>query len=152
MTQNSSSAVQQAAEKELLDNFKEKYKAGESSFVFPQDFPVEIDGIYENNNGKLMLVEVYAHQGHLIGAQTDKICTDILKLITAQKKKDKNGRKAELYILLACKEAEKHLRGKSWHSAVVKLFDIHIELGKLSPQTIEKIKQAQRNQKMVNAH
>ena len=151
-TQNSSSNVQQTAEKELLSNFKEKHKVQTSSFVFPPDFPVKIDGIYESTGGKLLLVEVYAHQGFLKSAQTHKICADMLKLITAQKILAQNGLKAELYILLACEEAEKHFNGKSWHSAVVKHFDIHIEVGKLSPETIEKIKQAQEKQKMVNAN
>lgn len=151
-THNSSSDVQQMAEKELLANFEAKHKVKKSSFVFSNEFPVKIDGIYENTDRKFLLVEVYAHQGNLKAAQTHKICTDILKLITAQKILVQNGLKAELYILLACEEAERHLKGQSWHSAVVKHFDIRIEVGQLSLQTIERIKQAQTRQKMVNAN
>lgn len=150
-TQSSSSDVQQTAEKELLANFEAKHKVQKSSFVFSDGFPVKIDGIYENVDGKLLLVEVYAHQGFLKSAQTHKICTDMLKLITAQKLLFSRHKEAELWILLACEEAEKHFKGKSWHSFVVKHFGINIEVGKLSPQMVEKIKQAQIRQKMVNA-
>lgn len=151
-TQNSSSAVQQKAEKELLANFARKHKVKKSFFVFSNEFPVKIDGIYENTDGKLLLVEGYAHQGPLKSAQTHKICTDILKLITAQKLLLSQHKESELWIVLACEEAEKPFKGKSWHSTVVKHFDIHIEVGQLSPQTIAKIKQAQERQKMVNAN
>lgn len=150
-TQNSSSDVQQTAEKELLANFEAKHKVQKSSFVFSDGFPVKIDGIYENPDGKLLLVEAYAHQGPLKSAQTHKICTDMLKLITAQKLLFSRHKEAELWILLACEEAEKHFKGKSWHSFVVKHFGINIEVGKLNPRMIEKIRQAQIRQKMVNA-
>lgn len=150
-TQNSSSNVQQDGEGELLPNFVEDNHLTPIKIDFPDNFRIKPDGIYKKPDGTIILAEVYVHQGPLKGSQPDKICADMLKLITAQKILAKKGLKTELYILLACEEAEKHFKGKSWHSAVVQHFDIHVEVDKLRPQTIEKIKQAQEKQKMVNA-
>lgn len=84
-TYKSSSAEQQEAEKEILQNFVRKYKLIVDQVIFPTKFPIQIDGIYTNRNGQRVWVEVYAHQEKLKGAQPKKICTDILKLITAEK-------------------------------------------------------------------
>lgn len=93
-------------------------------------------------------MEVYAHQEKLKGAQPKKICTDILKLITAEKML---GLSVEKWILFGSEEAKSFVDGESWYHEIIKNFDIHLETGELSPQTIQKIQAAQHRPKMVNA-
>lgn len=147
-TYKSSSAEQQEAEKEILQNFVRKYKLIADQVIFPTKFPIQIDGIYTNRNGQRVWVEVYAHQEKLKGAQPKKICTDILKLITAEKML---GLSVEKWILFGSEEAKSFVDGESWYHEIIKNFDIHLETGELSPQTIQKIQAAQHRPKMVNA-
>ena len=147
-TYKSSSAEQQEAEKEILQNFVRKYKLIVDQVIFPTKFPIQIDGIYTNRNGQRVWVEVYAHQEKLKGAQPKKICTDILKLITAEKML---GLSVEKWILFGSEEAKSFVDGESCYHEIIKNFDIHLETGELSPQTIQKIQAAQPRQKIVNA-
>lgn len=150
-THKSSSLEQQLAEKELLAGFAKEHNLKQTTVDFTTNFSIQPDGIFEKEDKKLILVEVYAHQGALKPAQRNKICTDMLKLITAQKFLRDKGIDTEIWILLACEEAKRHFEGKSWHHAVVDSFGIHLEVGKLSDITIQKLKEAQRRQQMINA-
>ena len=150
-THNSSSQAQQEAEKEMLENFVKEHHLYDYTPPFPPDFQIQIDGKYKNESGKHIWVEVYARQGKLHGSQSDKICSDMLKLITAQKVLDLVDDELEKYILLGSEEAKISFNGKSWPSKVAKEFSIHIEVGKLSPETIEKLKAAQTRQTLGNS-
>lgn len=150
-THNSSSQVQQEAEKEMLENFVKEHHLCDYTPHFPSDFQIQIDGKYKDESGKHIWVEIYARQGKLHGSQPDKVCADMLKLITAQKVLSIADDELEKYILLGSEEAKTLFNGKSWPSKVAKAFSIYIEAGKLSPETIEKLKAAQNRQKMTNA-
>lgn len=145
-THNSSSLEQKDAEKELLAGFAQKHNLEVTHVDFPNNFSIQPDGVFQRGK-TLVLVEAYAHWGTLKGSQPDKVCSDMLKLITAQKFLRDKGIDTELWILLACEEAKRHFEGKSWHHAVVESFGIHVAVGKLSDATIQRLKEAQIRQR-----
>lgn len=146
-TYKSSSHEQQEAEKELLHSFSKTYKLTEEKPVFPDGFSCQPDGTYKDDKGQWVWVEVYARQGRLKGAQPKKVCTDILKLITAEKILKQPVQK---YILFGSEEAMKCFQNNSWHRRAAEEWDIKLEAGELSEQTKQSLKAAQARQKMVN--
>lgn len=147
-TYKSSSREQQAAEDEIKRHFIQTHHLIPEKPTFPTPFPAEFDGTYKNSAGQWIFIEVYAHQGALKSAQRYKVCTDILKLITAEKMLQISIQK---YILFGCVEAMKYFQNNSWHARTVKEWDIKLEVGELSEQTKQKLRAAQARQKMVNA-
>lgn len=147
-TYKSSSREQQEAEKELLYSFSKKYKLTEEKPVFPDVFSCQPDGTYKNDKEEWVWVEVYAHQGPLKSAQRQKVCTDILKLITAEKILQQPIQK---YILFGSEEAMQCFQNNSWHARSVQEWNIKLEVGELSEQTKQKLAAAQARQKMLNA-
>lgn len=146
-TYKSSSLEQQAAEDEIKRHFIQKHHLIEETPSFPTPFPAKFDGTYKNSAGEWIFIEIYAHQGPLKSAQRKKVCTDILKLITAEQLFTKPIQK---YILFGCEEALKFFQNNSWHTQAVAKWKIKLEVGTLSEQTKLRLKAAQARQKMVN--
>lgn len=146
-TYKSSSREQQAAEDEIKRHFIQTHHLTVEKPTFPTPFPAEFDGTYKNSAGQWIFIEVYAHQGPLKSAQRQKVCTDILKLITAEKILQQPIQK---YILFGCDEAMQCFQNNSWHARSVKEWDIKLEVGELAEQTKQKLRAAQARQKMVN--
>lgn len=147
-TSKSCTTEQQLAEKEIANNFIQKYTLIPQKPIFPETFSAKLDGSYQNSAGEWIFVEIYTHQGALKSAQRQKVCTDILKLITAEKILNQPVRK---YILFGSDEAMKCFQNNSWHRKAVDKWDIKLEIGELSEQTKQNLKVAQARQKMVNA-
>lgn len=143
-TYKSSSAEQQEAEKEMLRNFERDRKLTPCEPTFSNDFSVKIDGTYKNDNKQWIFIEVYARQGTLKSGHYRKVCTDMLKLITAEQFL---GEKTEKYILFGSEEAKSCFENNSWHNKAAKKFGINLEIGKLSDDTKKKLRTAQIRQK-----
>lgn len=127
--------------------FAKKHKLTPESLIFPDGFSCRPDGTYKNDKGQWVFVEVYARQGQLKGAQPKKVCTDMLKLITAEKILKQPVQK---YILFGSNEAMKCFQNNSWHKRAADEWNITLETGELSEQTKQSLKAAQARQKMVN--
>lgn len=147
-TCKSSSREQQAAEDEIKCHFIQTHHLVAEKPTFPTPFPAQFDGTYKNSARQWIFIEVYAHQGPLKSAQRQKVCTDILKLITAEKILQQPIQK---YILFGCDEAMQCFQNNSWPARSVKEWDIKLEVGELAEQTKQKLRAAQARQKMVNA-
>ena len=146
-TCKSSSREQQAAEDEIKCHFIQTHHLVAEKPTFPTPFPAQFDGTYKNSAGQWIFIEVYAHQGPLKSAQRQKVCTDILKLITAEKILQQPIQK---YILFGCDKAMKCFQNDSWYSQAVNKWGINLEIGELSETTKHRLKAAQERQKMVN--
>ena len=79
----------------------------------------EVDGVSEDGR---VLVEAFAHQGKMIGAQLKKVSEDVLKLITLAK--DRQG--TRLIVAFADDEAAKSFLGKSWKAESLRMWDVEV--------------------------
>lgn len=104
---------------------------------------VKVDG-YDENNGKVILAEVYAHQGSLKSAQRNKVYADILKLIFIKQFLKKDS--IDAYIIFGDEEASGILKGVSWGSEVARLYGIKSLTVSLDTELREAIKTAQLKQ------
>ncbi|MGN0024793.1 MAG: hypothetical protein ACI351_05115 [Candidatus Avelusimicrobium sp.] len=146
-TYKSSSHEHQAAEAEIKHHFMQTNHLIAEPPMFPTPFPAKFDGTYKNSAGEWIFIEIYAHQGPLKSAQRQKVCTDILKLVTAEQLLTEPIQK---YVLFGCAEAMKSFQNNSWYTQSVDKWKIKLEVGILSEGTKLRLKAAQERQKMVN--
>jgi hypothetical protein len=141
----SDSLEQQQAEAFMLKSLAETLHL---SFAKETKLPIGIglqpDGIDPN---KKVIVEVYAHVGELKGAQTHKVKGDILKLIFIEKKL---GKKWKKILCFADEAAAKYVRGGSWVAEAVRTFGVDVQVVNLPEEQLNKVRSAQRRQRMVN--
>jgi hypothetical protein len=83
---------------------------------------IAVDGF---NREHQVLCEVYAHIGPTRGGQPDKIATDILKMIAAEKRLHGRWRKI---LCFADPDAARCLCGRSWLAAVCRDFRVEIKI------------------------
>ncbi len=95
-----------------------------------------------------IICEIYAHIGSLKGGQKHKISQDILKMLLLEKSKSAEYRKV---IVVADDKVEKYLNGKSFIAESIRQFGIEIKRINLSNEIYEKVSDAQKMQKMINA-
>lgn len=105
---------------------------------------VKVDGI---NRDHRVLCEVYSRIGRLKGSQPDKLASDMLKLVLAERALGGTWRKL---LCLADSEAAKCLQGKSWLAAAARQMGFEVVVVELPSSTRERILAAQRRQVMVN--
>lgn len=108
---------------------------------------VNVDG-YGEGNGKVIIAEVYAHQGSLKSAQRNKVYADILKLIFIKQFLKKDF--IDAYIIFGDEEASNVLKGTSWGSEVAKAYGIKPITVSLDSELREAIKTAQLKQDIRN--
>jgi len=105
------SKEQQAAEPVILDALKSRLLSQENLNVSfenaPSEWKIQLDGYCAN---PAILVEVWAHIGVPIGAQSDKVLKDCCKLLYAEKLAGQECRKI---IAVGCTQAIGFLQGKS---------------------------------------
>lgn len=106
---------------------------------------VQIDGI---NKEHRILCEVYSRIGTLKGSQPDKLASDMLKLVLAERQLGGSWRKV---LCLADPFAAKPLQGRSWLAAAARTMGFEIVVVPLSPELRASIVIAQVRQKMVNS-
>lgn len=103
------------------------------------------DGVDLKNR---VLVEVYAHIGNLHGAQTHKVRSDLLKLLLLERKLGGTWRKI---LCFADESAAKTTHGNSWFAEAIREFNIEVHVVALPEGIAERVRLAQRRQRMENA-
>ncbi|GAA2736414.1 hypothetical protein GCM10009867_21050 [Pedococcus aerophilus] len=104
---------------------------------------VQLDACSDDDS---ILVEAYARQGKLKGAQIKKISQDILKL--ALLKRDPRMRDSRAIAVFASEEARDSITG--WIRSAAEQFDIELVVVDIPDVLRDEIKAAQARQVMVN--
>ncbi len=104
---------------------------------------IEVDGATRDRS---VVVEAYARQGKLKGAQPKKIAQDILKL--ALLKREVGWENAEAIVAFASDDARESITG--WLRQAAETFDVQLEVVDLSQGLRDQIMRAQSRQVMVN--
>lgn len=105
---------------------------------------VEIDGVADDES---VLVEVFAHQGPLKGAQVHKVARDALKLITVARSRTLSPR---LILVLGDDQARKSVTGRSWLSEALKIWGVETFTAELDDVARSALLAAQGRQVMIN--
>lgn len=105
---------------------------------------VDVDGVASDGS---VLVEVFAHQGHLKGGQRHKIAGDALKLITIARGKTPAPR---LLLAFCDPKITTFFAGQSWLAAAINAWQIEVIVAELDEAVREGIRGAQARQVMVN--
>ena len=143
----SSSAVQTKAERKIVCALARK--CGIELVHQPEKIPlgggvhVEVDGATPNLS---VVVEAYARQGKLKGAQLKKISQDILKL--ALLKREPGRERTRTVIAFASQEARVSISG--WIQQAAVAFGIELIVVEISEQLRAEIRTAQHRQTMIN--
>ena len=104
---------------------------------------IEVDAATENCS---IVVEAYARQGRLKGAQLKKVAQDILKL--ALLKREPKREHTQAIIAFASQEAHDSISG--WVRQAATSFGVELVVVPISEELREKIVKAQGRQVMVN--
>jgi hypothetical protein len=104
---------------------------------------VQVDARSENNG---VLVEAYARQGALKGAQLKKVGQDILKF--ALLRQTGGWAEARMILAFASNEAKESIRG--WLAQAAEVFEVELVVVALAREASERILAAQQRQVMVN--
>jgi hypothetical protein len=105
---------------------------------------VDVDGVAEDES---VLVEIFAHQGHLKGGQRHKIAGDALKLSTIAKVWPKRPR---LILAFGDPDILKFFDGRSWLASAINTWGIEILVAEFDVAARDSIRVAQARQVMVN--
>jgi hypothetical protein len=139
--------VQQKAEEAIVGALAERL--GMPGALHPRRLPVvggsfvQLDACSEDES---VLVEAYARQGTLRGAQIKKISQDILKL--ALLKREPRFSQARAIIVFASGEARASVTG--WIRAAAEQFGVELMVVDISGEIRDEIRSAQARQVMVN--
>jgi hypothetical protein len=96
----------------------------------------EVDGVSDNGN---VLVEAFAHQGALRGAQLKKVSEDAFKLVTLAK--DRAGMR--LIVAFADDLAAKSFLGRSWKAEALRIWGVEVLVVALRGDVRAEIREAQ---------
>jgi hypothetical protein len=107
------------------------------------DVHVDVDGVAPDES---VLVEIFAHQGRLRGAQSHKVARDALKLITLAR--SRSG--CRLVLAFGDAEAAACVTGKSWLAEALRTWKIDVFVVPLSDGVRAGLRVAQARQVMVN--
>lgn len=148
MAHLSDSAEQSDAEPLILAELETVLgvELGETTFTLPGGSRVEVDGA---TPGGSVMVEVFAHQGRLKGAQVHKVARDALKLITVARDLPTSA-SARMFIAFADDAAAACVMGKSWLSEALATWGVEVFVADLSDEVREGLLEAQARQVMIN--
>jgi hypothetical protein len=104
---------------------------------------VEVDGVAPDES---VLVEIFAHQGRLKGAQFHKVARDALKLITLRRSRSSS----RLIIAFGDPDAAACVSAGSWLSEALRTWEIEVVLVDLDDEVRTDLRAAQVRQIMVN--
>lgn len=105
---------------------------------------VDVDGVAPDES---ILVEVFAHQGRLKGAQFHKVARDTLKLITLRR--SRNG--SRLILAFGDTDAAACVSGNSWLAEALGTWGIEVLAVDLDDEVRTGLQVAQARQVMVNS-
>ena len=143
----SGSAVQTDAEAQIISSLAEKWgvplihKPGKIHLT--GEVAIEVDARSPDGD---VVVEAYARQGVLKGAQLKKIAQDILKL--ALFKQEEGRENTRTVIAFASQEAHDSVKG--WVRQAAASFGVEMVVIEVSDDLREQIRRAQSRQVMVN--
>ena len=143
----SDSATQRNAESAVISLLQERLGCtlASTAVTLNDGVIVQIDGF---NRECRLLCEVYSRIGTLKGSQPDKLASDMLKLVLAERQLGGTWRKI---LCLADPLAAKPLQGRSWLAAAARTMGFEVVVVPLTSELRESIVSAQGRQKMVNA-
>ncbi|WP_433832573.1 hypothetical protein ACQP2E_16480 [Actinoplanes sp. CA-015351] len=143
----SSSLTQSRAETEIVEALARQWdidlRPRPGKVPVGDGIAVEVDAA---NSDFSVVVEAYARQGRLRGAQPKKIAQDILKLALFKRVPGREGTRA--VIAFASSEARKSVTG--WLEHAADTFGVELVVVEISEQTRAEIRAAQDRQVMVN--
>jgi len=143
----SDSTVQQKAEAAIISALAEHLGVPDSlrprKLSTPGGSSVQLDACSED---KSVLVEAYARQGKLKGAQIKKISQDVLKL--ALLKRDDSLSSSRAIIVFASEEARASITG--WVRSAADQFGVELMVVDIPEDVRDDIRSAQARQVMVN--
>lgn len=143
----SDSTVQKNAELAIINSLAEQL--GMAGALSPKKLPtpggafVQLDACSDDNS---ILVEAYARQGKLRGAQIKKISQDVLKL--ALLKRDSRLSRSRAIIVFASEEARASITG--WVRSAADQFGVELLVVDIPESVRNDIRSAQARQVMVN--
>ena len=142
----SNSSVQLQAEVEMLQEIGKKIDCVLTKEPIQVDnhMPLEVDGV---SKSEYILCEAYAHIGKLKGAQHQKVITDAMKMLYAERLLGGKWRKI---LLFADDTTAKSFESGTWYAEAIKEFEIEIRIVTLKDETRYKILEAQKRQVMQN--
>jgi len=143
----SSSAVQTKAEKEIVASLATILDIGlkqqPGKIALQGGVYIEVDAVTDDDG---IVVEAYARQGRLKGAQLKKVAQDILKLALLKREPDRT--QTEAIIAFASQEAHDSISG--WVRQAAKSFGVRLEVVPIPEALRQEILTAQGRQVMVN--
>jgi hypothetical protein len=104
---------------------------------------VDVDGVAPDES---VLVEIFAHQGRLRGAQFHKVARDALKLITL----GRNRPASKLIVAFGDPDAAACVTGASWLAEALSTWQIEVLVVELDDAVRAGLRDAQVRQVMVN--
>jgi hypothetical protein len=118
----SDSSEQRSAESRILQRYGESrgVTLTAEEITLPSGARIQVDGV-GNDGEKLILCEVFAHQGTPKPGQKKKVVADAFKLVYAEKDLDRD---CEKILLFADETAEAAFRGKAWFAMAFKAFGV----------------------------
>jgi len=104
---------------------------------------VDVDGVAPDES---VLVEIFAHQGRLKGAQFHKVARDALKLITLRRSRSE----CRLIIAFGDPDAAACVSAGSWLAEALRAWEIEVFIVDLDDDVRAGLRSAQARQLMVN--
>jgi hypothetical protein len=104
---------------------------------------VDVDGVAPDES---VLVEIFAHQGRLKGAQFHKVARDALKLITLRRSRSRS----RLIIAFGDPDAAACVSANSWLAEALRAWEIKVLVVDLNDDVRAGLRSAQARQVMVN--
>ena len=146
MAHKSNSEEQQAAEPIILAGAAAQLgvNLAPAALKLPGGAQVRVDGVADDGS---VLVEVFAHQGLLRGAQFHKVARDALKLITVARGR---GFGTRLVIAFGDVAAADCVTGKSWLAEALRTWDVEVVVVDIEDELRATVASAQLRQIMVN--
>lgn len=108
-----------------------------------EDATVALDGVSPDET---VLVEIFARQGALKGAQRQKVKGDALKLITLASLRPE----ARLILAFGSEEAARFALEQSWFAEALRIWGVDVYVAELTADVRSGLRAAQARQVMVN--
>jgi hypothetical protein len=145
MAHHSDSYEQQSAEPLILAGLSVEFDVDLTprSLFLDGGARVDVDGVAKDES---MLVEVFAHQGRLKGAQFHKVARDALKLITLARSRQK----ARLILAFGDQDAAACVTAGSWLAETLRTWGIEVFVVDLDEGVRNGLRAAQARQVMIN--
>ncbi|HQI04749.1 MAG TPA: hypothetical protein PL195_05770 [bacterium] len=116
---------------------------------FIGDIKLIFDGVKKKNEEVTEIYEIYCGIEKLKSAQKQKIANDLLKMLLFEKLKNKEFEKKIVVVDENIKDFLSKEKHKTWLNQVIDGFNVKIELYKISYEQRKEIKEAKKNQNLM---